>query len=850
MGKKCQNYKSSNLRRGFWGCFFLIIFSCHLFAGKKEMKTVQELIHRVLKTDQELPISFSLKKIGEDNPYYTYRVKNGNLMIEGNSPVALTRGFYDYLKGEGCGIYSWSGNNLHLPDVMEDRDLEKVISPFANHYYFNVCTFGYSMPYWDWERWEQEIDWMALHGIDMPLALVGYEAIIARVWKKMGLTEEEINNYFIGPAHLPWLRMGCISGVDGPLNVDWHKQQVALQHKILDRMRSLGMKPICPGFPGFIPEAFKRIHPELDIIETHWGGAFRNWMVSPQESLFKEIGTMFIREWEKEFGKCDYYLVDSFNELEIPFPEKGNPQRYEMAASYGQKVYESIKVANPNATWVMQEWMFGYQRHIWDYETLEALVSKVPDDKMLLLDLAVDYNKHFWHSEVNWEFYKGFYNKPWVYSVIPNMGGKTGMTGILDFYANGHLEALASPNKGRLVAHGMAPEGIENNEVIYELLSDAGWSDKKIDIHEWLKVYSYNRYGGYPTAVRECWDLLLESVYGTFTDHPRYNWQFRPGTVRSGSINITPSFFKAIESFMEVSGQQKGNSLYLADLVELTTLYLGGKAELLIKAIDWQYEIGDTVRAAKFEKDFEHIMLGMDALLSAHPTLRLERWIDFAHKHAVTPEQRKQYERNAKRIVTIWGPPVDDYSARVWSGLIRDYYLPRWKHYFASRKTGIRFNFAEWEKNWVESEDCSPQTPPVDIVNTARSLVDYAAFITQDLIPNRTDGLLGAWKIGAKKTENLSFQLSVNMLKDLSAIRIEKKDGKGSVVCSGLKLSADGVTFIEDVSVQMLDDNKSKAVYPITLPNDILGNNGVELRIQIKNEEDVPVSGQIVWIKK
>ena len=72
------------------------------------------------------------------------------------------------------------------------------------------------------------------------------------------------------------------------------------------------------------------------------------------------------------------------------------------------------------------------------------------------------------------------------------------MTGVLDFYANGHLEALSSPDKGRLIAHGMAPEGIENNEVIYELLSDAGWSDKKIDIHEWLKEYSYNRYGSYP----------------------------------------------------------------------------------------------------------------------------------------------------------------------------------------------------------------------------------------------------------------------------------------------------------------------------------------------------------------
>lgn len=723
----------------------ILLFSLCLLASslqavwgqKKALDETRKVIERVT-GKSDLPVSFVLKANKgqvEGKTNFHYRVDDGVLKIEGSSPVALCHGFYDFVKSNRAGLYSWSGNNIRFPQQLTDGTEKQVVSPFQHHYMFNVCTYGYSMPYWDWERWEKEIDWMALHGIDMPLALVGYEAIIARVWKKMGLTDEEINSYFVGPAHLPWMRMGNVSGIDGPLNEDWHRQQIALQHKILKRMKSLGMKPICPGFPGFIPEAFKRIYPDLHIIQTHWGGAFCNWMISPQEELFSKIGTAFIREWEKEFGKNEYYLVDSFNEMEIPFPAKGSKERYELLASYGEKVYQSIRKGNPNAVWTMQGWMFGYQRNIWDYETLGALVSKVPDDKMLLLDLAVDYNKHFWHSEVNWEFYKGFYNKPWVYSVIPSMGGKTAMTGILDFYANGHLEALSSPNKGRLLAHGMAPEGIENNEVIYELLSDAGWSDKKIDIHEWLREYSCNRYGSCPAAIGRCWDLLLESVYGTFTDHPRYNWQFRPGTVRDGSINLSPSFFKAIESFVEASGQMKDNPLYLADLAEFTALYLGGKAELLVKAIDKQYEIGDTVRAVKYEKDFEHIMLGMDALLSTHPTLRLERWIDFAHKQAVTPEQRRQYERNAKRIVTIWGPPVDDYSARVWSGLIRDYYLPRWKHYFASRKTGESFDFAAWEKNWVESEGCSSQTPPTDVVNTARSLMDYAAFITPSLIP-------------------------------------------------------------------------------------------------------------------
>lgn len=715
-------------------CLSLLMFCPGMSRGQKDATT--EALHVLERATgrSALPVRLSIKRNPdkeETGTYFNYRVEDGVLKVEGNSPVSLCRGFYDYVKDNHMGLCSWSGTNIALPSRLEDGTGKRVVSPFEHHYYFNVCTYGYTMPYWDWERWEKEIDWMALHGLDMPLALVAYEAIIARVWKKMGLTDDEIDSYFVGPAHLPWMRMGNVSGIDGPLNKDWHEDQIALQHQILARMRALGMKPICPGFPGFVPQAFKRLYPELELLQTNWcGGAFHNWMVSPQDPLFTQIGVAFIREWEREFGKCHYYLVDSFNEMDIPFPAKGSRERHDLLASYGEKVYTSIRRGNPGATWVMQGWMFGYQRDIWDYETLGALVSKVPDDKMILLDLAVDYNKHIWHSDVNWEFYKGFYNKPWVYSVIPSMGGKTAMTGFLEFYANGHLEALASPNKGRLMAHGMAPEGLENNEVIYELLCDAGWSDQKIDLHEWLQEYSSNRYGSYPKALRQCHNKLLESVYNSFTDHPRYNWQFRPGTVKRGSVNINDAFFRAIESFVAASDKMKGNPLYLADVAEFTALYLGGKAELLICAIDRQYEKGDTARAGKLEKDFIYLLRGIDALLTSHPTLRLERWIDFAHRHARTPEQHRQYERNAKRIVTVWGPPVDDYSARVWSGLVRDYYLPRWQHYFQSRKSGTAFDFAEWEKEWVGSEGCSPAETPTDIINTARALMDYAAFIT------------------------------------------------------------------------------------------------------------------------
>ena len=71
-------------------------------------------------------------------------------------------------------------------------------------YYQNVCTISYSSAWWRWPRWEREIDWMALNGINLPLAFTGQEAIWKRVYTNLGLEQQEIDEHFAGPAFLAW----------------------------------------------------------------------------------------------------------------------------------------------------------------------------------------------------------------------------------------------------------------------------------------------------------------------------------------------------------------------------------------------------------------------------------------------------------------------------------------------------------------------------------------------------------------------------------------------------------------------------------------------------------------------
>lgn len=163
---------------------FLALVSCSTKPNESE-QAADEVISRFAAQDLDIELHADLPKTDDGCDQFTCAVKNGRLTIHGSSGVALCRGFYDYVKSQKAGISSWSGKRCELPEQLTDTDEKQIISPFAHHYYFNVVTYGYTMPYWDWSRWEAEIDWMALHGVDMPLALVANEAISTRVWKRL-----------------------------------------------------------------------------------------------------------------------------------------------------------------------------------------------------------------------------------------------------------------------------------------------------------------------------------------------------------------------------------------------------------------------------------------------------------------------------------------------------------------------------------------------------------------------------------------------------------------------------------------------------------------------------------------
>lgn len=726
--------------------FLLSIFIVSIY-DDQEIQAAYEVILRQVPECGIEKGKVQLSKIepsANGNPVYEYFSEKGILYIRGSSGFAICHGFYQYMKSQEFGIITWSGRNIQWPSTLPDTDLVRQESPVRYHYNYNVVTFGYTTPFYDWERWRKEIDWMALHGFDLPLAYSGFEAIGTRVWTQFNLTQEEIDTFYVGPDYLPWHRMGNLINHDGTITKEYNAYQVELQHQILDALKNLGMTPICPTFAGFIPRGLLRLYPSIkhyNLSWSHFPDKNHATLLSPEEDLFIKIGEMFIKEYEKEFGKQKFYISDTFNEMTIPETD----DRYSWLATMGQRLYKSISNANEDAIWVIQGWMFSNQRDQWDTKSTSSFISLVPNDKMLILDLATDYDLYICKHEFNWDYYDGFYGKNWIYSVIPNMGGKSLFTGVLDYYRNGHLNALNDPKKGNLIGIGMAPEGFENNEMLFELYSDVFWSSNEIEMNDFLRNYAMNRYNSFPSEIDESWNLLQKSAYNELIHHPRYKWQYGPEANDDGTACNTPEFEECCRLWVFASLNSKElekSSLYKVDAIEASCQFASIKLEKICYAMIDAFNKSDKAKASLYFSYFNSLIHMIDAVLECHPHFRLEEWSDYAEKMAGSNDDlRKHYVENSRFLVTTWadftGNTLSDYASKMWSGLLRDYYFSRWEVWFNGKMADrdeeeIVNDVHKFESDFRYQPNLSRSPIPKDAIKASRNLVIFADSIDLD----------------------------------------------------------------------------------------------------------------------
>ncbi len=637
------------------------------------------------------------------------------ILIKGTSALSMAKGFNYYLHHYCHTSVSWyAADPIILPP-----QLPEVTMPvgeacrFRIRFFMNYCTFGYTTLWWKWKDWQRLIDWMALNGINRPLAMNGQEYIWQKVWKQFGMTDKEIRAFFTGPGHLPWQRMGNLDRFHGPLPQSFIDNQFTLQKKILLRERAFGMKPILPAFAGNVPKEIKARFPNIKISNMgsyDTGPQNDAYFLSPMDPLFVKIQKAYLGQQKKLLGTDHYYAADPFNEMTPPSWEPT------YLAHVAKQIYGGMKAIDSDAVWIQMGWTFYNDRKHWTNPRLEAMIKAVPANKMMLLD-------YFCESKEIWRLTDGFFNAPYVWCYLGNFGGNTQMAAPLLKVSKLLPAAEDDPDKRQMVGIGATLEGFGVNEFMYEWLFDYAWNagDARYT-SKWIRAYADSRCGHRDTAIESAWTNLLPLIYNNqvsgvglgdmIQSEPKLNGH---GYYCSLSQYDYKSLAEILPMFFLADSISKSHPNYLRDLAVLEKQVLVNLAVSFRDSVAKAYYARDERSFEKYTRLFSSLCDDVNTLVATQHDLLLGVWIKEARDFGRTREQKNYYEKDARILITTWGGQGNvntDYAAKDWSGLLSTYYKKRWELFFNFLRKTIRkgikpdmkaFNKqrAEFDWQWV-----------------------------------------------------------------------------------------------------------------------------------------------------
>lgn len=668
--------------------------------------------------------------------YFRISQSEDKILVEGNNGVSLASGLNFYLKYYCKVNISQVGDRVVMPESVVPVKTPVYKETKAKiRYAYNYCTLSYSMAFWGEKEWRRELDWLALNGVNVVLDATAQEEVWRRFLTDLGYTYGEIKKYITGPAYYAWAYMANIFGFGGPVHDNWFSERTELARKNQLSMRKLGMYPILQGYSGMVPTDIVAHCPEAQVIpQGTWGSFQRPLMLKTTSPIFKTFAEKFYKAQLEVYGDYSYFYATD------PFHEGGNTAGMNVR-NIASEVLGAMLKFDSRAKWIIQSWEGNPKSE------LLCGLNDVENGKehALVLDLYAEKIQRYKEGKPgnnSYGYSKEFDGTPWIYCMLNNFGGRLGLHGHLDNMQNGVPEAFNTCEK--IVGIGITPEASENNPVLYEFLFESIWQNNAkedlpvIDLENWVDDYCERRYGNSCNSTKKAFKILKETVYKAELNNlgqgaPESVVNARPALeIKAASTwgNAIVSYDKkelekAAKLMLEDYEALKSSDGYIYDLNTLLQQVLSNKAQdcyfLMVDAFNKK----DVELFKAKSNEFIKIAETMEKVTGSSRYSVLGKWISSAKALADNHDDfsKKLYEFNAKALITTWGAynqarSLHDYSNRQWSGLIGDFYKPRWERWIENRINELEgkpfetnIDWFAWEWDWIWQDTVYPTEP-------------------------------------------------------------------------------------------------------------------------------------------
>jgi alpha-N-acetylglucosaminidase len=710
-----------------------------------DLRPAQAVVQRVLgQRAQQIELAALPAQDGAER--FRIARDGARVRVEGSTTSALLFGLDWYLKYVAHRQISTNGNRLGDAALPLPEDTIEHSARFAWRYALNQNTDGYTTAYWDWPRWEREIDLYALSGINAMIVERGTDMVLYQTFRDFGYSDRELRAWIAAPAHQNWQLMGNLCCFDGPIGRELMTKRAKSAQKILSRLRELGITPVLPGFYGIVPADLTKKFPQAHVIEQgEWAGFTRPGWLDPRDPLFAKIAASFYRHQRELFGENTMPLnaerkdqkaetppaLADIYDLEI-FQEGGTAGDVPVREG-ARRVQDALEAAHPGAKWMMLAWQGNPQAE---------LLAGVDRSKLFIIDIDHDKVPHD-------DRMTDFRGAPFLFGGIWAFGGRTTLGANIQNYTE-RLPRMADANPN-LIGTAVFPEGMDTNPYAFDLFTEMAWRDGEVDGAQWTAGYVQRRYGVADAHALAAWKILRETAYSIPVDKVEFNsereaaqeslFAAQPSLTAFQASHWSPvatrydakKFAAALPELLQIAPALRTSETYRYDLVDVARQALANESRALLPQIKAAFEAKDRARFSALTQRWLGLMEGEDRLLATQRDFLVGVWLDRARGWASSAEELRRLDYDARSILTTWGErrasegaDLHDYGNKDWAGLTHDYYMKRWQVYFAALddelRTGVAAKPIDWfalGEEWNRGKQRYPTLPQGDTYELA-----------------------------------------------------------------------------------------------------------------------------------
>ncbi|HEX3569841.1 MAG TPA: alpha-N-acetylglucosaminidase [Acidobacteriaceae bacterium] len=631
----------------------------------------------------------------------------GDIRIQAATTPTLLFGVNWYLKYVAHLNVSPNGSNFgppgqRLPAVAAPITIQAL---YPVRYALNENTDGYTTPYWDFARWQHEIDIMALSGFNAILIQRGNDLAVYQAFRDIGYTDADIRAWITHPAHQNWQLMGNMCCFVEPISLELMQKRADSARQILAQLRALGITPVLPGFWGVVPADFAKHAPGAHVVvQTNpWNGFQRPAWLDPRDPAFGRLAASFYKHQQELFGETSIYDMETFQE--------GGQAGDVPVAEGARAIQKALNTAHPDALWFMMAWQDNPRPQLVEaVDRSHILIADIEQGRIPRDNREADFKGARWLFGGLWEF-----------------GGRTTMGAPLYDYAQRMPPAATRPDS-HLSGLALFTEGLDTNPFAFDLYSEMAWHAEPVDLDQWTAAYALRRYGTPDPHAAKAWDILLHTVYSYRADGDRHHGErdaaqeslfnaqpsltatrtghWAPDVLRYNARDLKP----ALTELLQVAPKIRALPGYQYDLVDVARQVMANESRRLLPLIRTAYESKDRATFHTLTQQWMRDMKLEDDLLATNQFFLLGRWLSYLPAWSSSPADLSRIEYDAHSILTTWGDRVasedlHEYGNRDWSGLISSYYAPRWQLYFDSLETALKTGTEPKPIDWYKFGD-------------------------------------------------------------------------------------------------------------------------------------------------